>query len=155
METKTNKTNEKSSTTCSQIALHISADPEYLCVVRLAVGQVGQVVGLKEDAGDLVVLAVDEALANIIKHSYDGPCNKPIIIKLNKLDNYSESKPALEIVIRDFGKQVDPESIKGRDLEDVRPGGLGVHIINSVIDEVKYSCADDCGMELRLIKYLT
>ena len=38
-------------------------------------------------------------------------------------------------------------------MEDVRPGGLGVHIIRSVMDEVEYSCPLDGGMQLRMVKY--
>ncbi len=155
METKSNKINERSSLVCSQIVLQVSANPEYLRVVRLAVRQVGQVVGLDEKTCELVTLAVEEALTNIIKHSYGGPCDEQVVVKLNKIENSSEGKSALEIVIRDFGKQVDPKIIKGRDLENIRPGGLGVHLIQSVMDEVKYDRADDRGMVLQMIKYLS
>jgi anti-sigma regulatory factor (Ser/Thr protein kinase) len=98
---------------------------------------------------------VEEALTNIIRHSYGGPCDKPIVVKLNKIGYGDKNAPALEIVIRDFGKQVDPESIKGRDLAEFRPGGVGVHIMRSVMDEIEFSPADDCGMQLRMVKYIT
>lgn len=148
-------TKEKESSTNTQIELRICANPDYLCVARMAVRQVAQVFGLAEDKGESITLGVVEALTNVIRHSYGGPCDKPIIVKLNKIDYGSENKPALEIVIRDFGKQVDPESIKGRDLSELRPGGVGVHIINSVMDEIELSRADDCGMQLRMVKYIT
>jgi anti-sigma regulatory factor (Ser/Thr protein kinase) len=146
---------EQQSSTNTHILLHIRANPEYLCVARKAVRQVIGVVGLGEDKNESVTLAVEEALTNIIRHSYDGPCDKPIIVKLSKIDRCDKNKPALEIVIRDFGKQVDPESIKGGDLDEVKPGGWGVHIIRSVMDEVEFSRADDCGMQLRMVKYIT
>jgi anti-sigma regulatory factor (Ser/Thr protein kinase) len=155
MKTKSNKTNDQGSSVCNQIALHISANPEYLRVVRLAVRQVGHVVGFDEKTCELITLAVEESLTNIIKHSYGGPCDEQLIVKFNKIENVCDGKSALEIVIRDFGKQVDPEIIKGRDLDNIRPGGLGVHLIQSVMDEVKYDCADECGMVLRMIKYLS
>ncbi len=139
----------------TQIWLHICAKPEYLCVVRMAVRQVSQVIGLEEDKRESVTLAVEEALTNIIRHSYGGPSAKHIIIKLNKINRGDKNKPALEIVIRDFGKQVEPESIKAGDLGKVRPGGVGVHIIRSVMDEIEFSRADDCGMQLRMVKYIT
>lgn len=146
---------KQQSSTDTQIELQICANPEYLCVVRMAVRQVTQVVGLKEDKNESVALAVEEALTNVIRHSYGGPCDKPIIVKLSKVGYGNENRPALEIVIRDFGRQVDPESIKGRDLGEVKPGGLGVHIIYSIMDEIEYSPANDCGMELRMVKYIT
>jgi anti-sigma regulatory factor (Ser/Thr protein kinase) len=103
----------------------------------------------------LVALAVEEALTNIIRHSYGGPCDKPIIMKLSKIDPYEENKSALEIAIRDFGRQVDPESIKVGQLDELGLGGRGVHIIRSVMDEIEFSRADDCGMRLRMLKYIT
>ena len=139
----------------THIELQIRANPEYLCVARTAVRQVIQVVGLKEDKNESVTLAVEEALTNVIRHSYGGPCDKPIIVKLSKIGYGDENRPALEIVIRDFGKQVDPESIKGMDRGGLKPGGLGVHIIYSVMDAIEFSPADDCGMQLRMVKYIT
>ena len=59
------------------------------------------------------------------------------------------------LIIRDFGKQVDPDCIKSRDLDDVKPGGLGVHLIKSIMDEVKYRRHEEGGMELRMSKFIT
>lgn len=148
-------TKKQQSSTDTQIELQICANPEYLSVVRTAVRQVTQVVGLREDKNESVALAVEEALTNVIRHSYGGPCDKPIIVKLSKVCYGDQNKPALEIVIRDFGRQVDPESIKGRDLGELEAGGFGVHIIRSVMDDVRFSPANDCGMELRMVKYIT
>ena len=138
----------------TQIELRICANPEYLGVVRTAVRQVTGVIGMAEDKSESVTLAVVEALTNVIRHSYGGPCEKSIIVKLSKIESCDKNKSGLEITIRDFGKQVEPEKIKGRDLNDIRPGGLGVHIIQSVMDEIEFSCADECGMQLRMVKYL-
>ncbi|MHC4455884.1 MAG: ATP-binding protein [Planctomycetota bacterium] len=147
-------TKKQENSTNTQIELRICANPEYLSVARTAVRQVVQVLGLEEDKGEPITLAVVEALTNVIRHSYGGPCEKPIIIKLNKIEHGNKNKPALEIVIRDFGKQVDPKGIKGRDLAELSPGGVGVHIIRSVMDEIEFSNADDCGMQLRMVKYI-
>lgn len=69
---------------------------------------------------------------------------------------------ALRIVLEDEAEQVDPATIKSRDLEEVRPGGLGVHIIKSVMDEVKYErregvggAGGGVGMRLTMIKNRT
>jgi serine/threonine-protein kinase RsbW len=137
--------------TVGPIELRMCANPEYLHVVRMLIRGVAQVVGL-EDKDDLVTLAVEEAITNVIRHSYGGPCDKPIIVRLKRIDYGDEARPALEILIRDFGKQVDPEGIKGRDLSEFRPGGFGLHIIHTVMDEVEFSRAGDCGMQLRMIK---
>jgi len=149
------KTKKRESSTNTQIELRICANPDYLSVARATVRQIAQVFGLEEDKAESVTLSVVEALTNVIRHSYGGPCDKPIIVRLNKIDYGSENRPALEIVIRDFGKQVEPESIKGRDLAELKPGGVGVHIMRSVMDEIKFCRAEDCGMQLRMVKYIT
>jgi anti-sigma regulatory factor (Ser/Thr protein kinase) len=149
------KIQKKDSTSKTLIEIRICADPEYLAVVRTAVRRVSGIIGISEDKCESVTLAVVEALTNVIRHSYGGPCDKPIIVKLAKIEASGKENSALEIIIRDFGKQVEPEKIKGRDLDDVKPGGLGVHIIQSVMDEIEFSRADECGMQLRMVKYLT
>jgi anti-sigma regulatory factor (Ser/Thr protein kinase) len=146
-------TKEQVSSMDTGIELRMSANPEYLCIARVMVRRVAKVVGL-DNKDDLLTLAVEEALTNIIRHGYGGPCDKPIIVKCNKIEQSSENKAALEIVIRDFGKQVDPESIKARDLSELKPGGFGVHIIYLAMDEVEFARAGDCGMQLRMVKYI-
>lgn len=136
----------------SQVELRIRANPDYLGVARTAVRQFAQISGITESETEQVTLAVVEAITNVIRHSYGGPCEKPVIIKFDKINCSGEKLPALEIVIRDFGKQVDPQTIRGRDLDEVRPGGVGVHIMRSVMDEIEFTQANDCGMLLRMIK---
>ena len=146
----TSKGNQK----VSEVEIRISAAPEYLAVARSAVRKVVELTGLAEQQADAVILALDEALTNVIRHSYGGPCNEQIIVTMRRRHAGKDSTDALEFIVRDFGKQVDPETIKGRDLDEVRPGGLGVHIIRSVMDEVEYSCPLDGGMKLRMVKYV-
>jgi anti-sigma regulatory factor (Ser/Thr protein kinase) len=144
---------QKSSTT-TEIGLCMCANPDYLSVARAAVRQVVQVVGLKGNESEPITLAVVEALTNVIRHGYGGQSDKHIIVKFNKITCGDKGKKALEIIIRDFGKQVDPKKIKGRELDELRPGGVGVHIMQSVMDEVEFAPADDCGMRLRMLKYI-
>jgi len=137
-----------------QIELTIHANPAYLCVARAAARKAMEISGLSRQDADGVTLALDEALTNVIRHSYGGPCEKPIIVRISQIPDYEEKESALEIVVRDFGKQVDPKTIKSRDLNEVRPGGLGVHIIQTVMDEVQYSCMSEGGMQLRMVKLI-
>jgi anti-sigma regulatory factor (Ser/Thr protein kinase) len=103
---------------------------------------------LSEEECNAVTIAVDEAVANIIKHTYKGETDKSIIVNLRL------HAAKLEIVLRDFGDKVDPKKIKSRDLNDVRPGGLGVHLIKSTMDEVYYDNSLETGNQLTLTKYL-
>ena len=136
------------------IEMRIGAHPEYLCLARLLVRKLGEMVGLREKDVDSVALAVDEAMANVIRHDYGGPCGDPILLRLGKRRGSGDADDALEIIVRDFGRQVDPATIKSRDLDEVRPGGMGVHIIQSIMEKVEYSCPIDGGMQLRMAKYI-
>jgi len=131
--------------------------------------------GFDEIAACQIALAVDEALANVIRHGYERREDQPIWMSIWELDAPQSTgpKPAhpgphpappavlvsrpgegLFIIIEDQGRQTEPETIKGRDLEDVRPGGLGVHIIREVMDEVVYEKRTGGGMRLTLVKRL-
>ncbi len=130
------------------IEIKIAADPRLLTVVRALISQLCVLVECPEEEQRKVVLAVDEACANIIKHTYHGDQNLTIDI-LCKGD-----KDRLEIVLRDCGPPIDVRCIQPRDLDEVRPGGLGTHFIRSIMDEVNYGYEEGCGNVLRMVKHL-
>ncbi len=128
------------------IDISIPAKPEYLKIIRAAVNSLCEVKGICKDDLNNVILAVDEACSNIIRHAYGGPTDKPIQAKINICQD------KFEIYLRDFGVKADHKKIKPRKLDDVRPGGLGVHFIKSVMDEVIYDNNFDQGNQLKLVK---
>ena len=66
-----------------------------------------------------------------------------------------KDKEELLVKIFDFAENVDIDTIKSRDLEDIRPGGLGVHIIHQVMDSVEYkNNTDGKGNVLEMRKQL-
>ena len=90
----------------------------------------------------------------IIRHGYDRAADKPIWIRLWPDDRDEDGTPrGLRLQIDDEARQVEPEQLKGRDLDDIRPGGLGVHIIREVMDEVVYSKRETKGMRLTMTKH--
>lgn len=108
--------------------------------------------GCAEQPTAEVVLAVDEALTNVIRHGYGGRAGKRIDLDGHDVDD-PQRGAGVEIVIRDYAPQVPLDSICGRDLDDLRPGGLGVHIIRNVMDEAQYTHAEGGGMRLVMRKY--
>ncbi|NOT02367.1 MAG: ATP-binding protein [Phycisphaerales bacterium] len=136
--------------TCADAELTIRCDPTALADVRQRVRGVAEPIGFADQDVSNIMLAVDEAIANVIRHGYGGPCDEPINIRIQRVS--MDEAAAIQITIRDFGKQVEPDCIVGRSLDEVRPGGLGVHIIRTVMDDVVYSPADDRGMRLVMRK---
>ncbi len=86
--------------------------------------------GWGSDIVDDIVLAIDEACQNIIRHAYRGDCNDPIFLRI-ELKNH-----ALVVVLEDHAPTVSPDCMNPRAFEDIRPGGLGCHFIRQVMDTV-------------------
>lgn len=147
-----------------QIRLQLMSNPQYLSGARELVGAVAKRLGFADEACGKIALAVDEALCNVIRHGYGRETNRPIWVSIwpvndgevaggAKACGGGDTLPsALRIVIEDEARQVDPDVIRSRDLEEIRPGGLGVHIIKAVMDEVKYERREQVGMRLTMIK---
>ena len=133
------------------VRLEIVSRPSLLGAARAVVATIAQRCGFDEIQCGQISLAVDEALCNIIRHGYNCRDDGRILISLSQREAQS---PGIEIVIEDDALQVDPDTIRSRDLEDIRPGGLGVHIIREIMDEVSYTRRDRRGMRLTLVKHL-
>lgn len=112
--------------------IRFASRPDQLPEVRSVVRKAVKTQGYIPDVANCIVLAIDEACANVIKHAYGEALTGDIILEiLSKSD---------ETIFRltDFAPPIDKKSVRSRDLEDVRPGGLGVHFIHEVMDEVEF-----------------
>jgi anti-sigma regulatory factor (Ser/Thr protein kinase) len=132
--------------------LDFTSDTENLAPVREAITGAALTLGFSEGDAAAMALAASEAISNIIEHAYGGRSGEPIQLCIAPIRH--DGRLGLQLVFDDSGPQVDPSSIVGRDLEDLRPGGLGTHIIRAVMDEVEYLPRPGGGMRLRLAKYL-
>ena len=101
----------------------------------------------KKDSGS-IILAVDEACSNIIRHSYENDYNRKIDLTV-KLNTNS-----LTISIVDDGIKFDINSIKPRDTSLLKPGGLGIYIIKQIMDTVEYSRTTEGFNKIKMIKKL-
>lgn len=132
----------------ASVEIRVESHPKLLKIVRCGIQHLCNLCEFSDIAKNEMILAVDEAVANIIRHAYKGADDKPI----NVFCDVREDR--LQIVLQDFGEEVDTNVVKSRDLDDVRPGGLGVHLIQSVMDEMEFSYSKEEGNKLRLVKYL-
>src|SRR5437588_866813 len=90
--------------------LELQSNPEMLCVVRHALGQLAETLGFS-------------------------------------------SAECRAVVLEDRGKKIDHAKLCGRPLEEVRPGGLGLHFISECMDAVEFRRKFGKN-HLRLIKLL-
>ncbi|HRJ50542.1 MAG: ATP-binding protein [Phycisphaeraceae bacterium] len=134
------------------LTLNMRSDPRFLTGARGLIASVAEKIGLSSTSCAQVALAIDEALCNVIRHGYKKRSDAPIWVMVWVLADEGVGA-GLRIVIEDEAEQVDPSKIRGRDLADVRPGGLGVHIIREVMDVAEYEMRSPVGMRLTLVKY--
>jgi len=130
------------------LSLSILSDPKNLKDVRKQVSRSAQEAGFDEQTQGRIVLAVDEAITNIIRHSYHGAVDQKIEVSL------FNDPDALRISIRDFGNKPDLSKLRSRALKDIRPGGLGCYFIREIMDQVEYDIKTHAvGTELKLLKF--
>jgi anti-sigma regulatory factor (Ser/Thr protein kinase) len=133
-------------TTVDHLALSLPSHPRYLCVLQGFFGSLLASVGFSSYEVMRVTLAVHEACANVIKHSYQGDTRQRIDLTVRITPD------DLAVEIRDYGSKPDLAAIQPRALQDVRPGGLGTHFMRSIMDSVTYDVSPDIGTLLRMTK---
>jgi anti-sigma regulatory factor (Ser/Thr protein kinase) len=110
--------------------------------------------GFSPEHNRAIIRAVDEAVSNIMRHAYHGRLDQPIEVYCNRLQRRTngEIEQGVEILLFDCGPALDTTKLVARPLEEIRPGGLGLHIIRGSMDSVEYKRAGRLN-RLRLIKY--
>jgi anti-sigma regulatory factor (Ser/Thr protein kinase) len=115
-----------------QVSFTMASDVRYLPVVRGAVGALTAAIGWGEAECRAIVLALDEAIANIIRHAYHGRSDGLIELECR------ESADGLEVSMLDSGEPPDLSKICAREVGGDQPGGLGTNIIREIMDSVSY-----------------
>jgi anti-sigma regulatory factor (Ser/Thr protein kinase) len=95
----------------------------------------------------LMVLGVDEACTNVIRYAYDLRDDQPIALSVEALST------CVRMRLRDYGEQTPADQMRGRAHNQVKPGGLGLHLIRNAFDKVDYILKPR-GTELVLTKNL-
>ncbi|RBP42874.1 ATP-binding protein [Garciella nitratireducens] len=128
-----------------KISLSLPNAPEYVSVVRLTLSGIANRMGFDIEAIEDLKVAVAEACTNAITHGC-GDCNYTI--------EFSILKDRLQIEISDKGRGFDYNLIQEPDLSQPREGGLGIFIIKSLMDEVKFFKNNNCGTKIIMSKKL-
>ena len=129
---------------CETIKMEISANPDFVSIIRLTTSGIANKIGFSIDDIEDMKVAVSEACTNAIKHCDD----KSVSITYTILEN------GLDIEIKDNGKGYDVESIATPDLTQPKENGLGLFIIQTLMDDVKIESKDNQGTIIKMTKYL-
>jgi anti-sigma regulatory factor (Ser/Thr protein kinase) len=128
------------------VEIRFPSNADRLRLVREVVRQAASLGGFHADQAERLVLAVNEACMNVIQHAYGSDHAGDVVLEINS------DGEQLTFTLTDFAKPVDCSCIKSRDLNDVRPGGLGVHMICEVMDHVDYCHAPEGNGNVLVMK---
>jgi anti-sigma regulatory factor (Ser/Thr protein kinase) len=126
----------------------LSSEPRLLHILRGVVRCRAQEAGFSESDAECLAMAIDEAAANVIQHTYGERRDACLALEVRSFSD------RLEFVLEDWGPKVCSGQIRPRPLEDVRPGGLGTFFIRSFMDSSSYDPDFAEGNRLRMVKYL-
>ena len=129
------------------VALSIPARPEYIALCRLALAGLTQVRPLEPETLADLKLALTEACTNSVRHAYEDGREGSVDVR------YEVNGEAISVEVADAGPGFlrDPARLDPGVLDE---GGLGIAIIESLMDELVIESSPD-GSRLRFVKYLT
>jgi sigma-B regulation protein RsbU (phosphoserine phosphatase) len=130
------------------IKIAMGSEPRLLNILRAVVRFRAQEAGVSYSDAEYLALAIDEAAANIIRHTYGGRHDARMALEIRNLGD------RLEFILDDWGPKVCEERIRPRSLDEVRPGGLGTFFIYSFMDQCSYDHDFKEGNRLKLVKFL-
>jgi anti-sigma regulatory factor (Ser/Thr protein kinase) len=113
--------------------IEFASHPANLWLVRHSVRRFLQARGFPSNQIDLMVLGVDEACTNIIRHAYGLQEDQLISLSLE-----TSARGGVRFRLRDYGRTFNPDQCKLRPLDELQPGGLGMHLIQHAFDKVDY-----------------
>lgn len=136
------------------IEIKVPAKAEFVNVIRLTLSGIASRMGFLYDDIEDLKIAVSEASTNAVQHAYKEDEQGEVIVGFGLYDN------RLEVMVADNGKSFDFLSARqgiGRydqtdSVEYLREGGLGLYLIESLMDEVRIHNKE--GVTVFMIKYL-
>lgn len=133
------------------IEMKVPCDPKFLSVVRLAVAGAAARAGLAVAEIDDVKVAISEACTNVIDHAFGGSEPAPpaaFLVRITVRDG------ELRLEVLDEGSGFDPKHLPAATVEDAaeRERGLGLFLMQGLMDEVKIESAPGSGTRVLLVK---
>jgi serine/threonine-protein kinase RsbW len=118
------------------LALVVPSETSFLALIKELTKRMAESAGFGEGVPDRVALAVDEAATNVIEHAYHGATDRSFEVR------YEDRDAEFQVEVVDTGAMVDPRAMPRVDLDryvtERRTGGLGVHLMEKIMDSVTF-----------------
>lgn len=126
----------------------VPGKPEYVSMIRLAVSSAANTAGFNIEEIDDIKIAVSEACTNVVCH---GQLNENDVYEV--ICNIGENE--FFISVEDKAGGYDVDEYKKPSIEELKPGGMGLYIIQALMDKVDIVSQVGQGTKIEMIKYLT
>lgn len=135
-----------------KFSLQVPSSTRNLVMIREFVNRVAEQAGLGDAERRQLELAVDEACSNVIEHAYGYDQRQEVTVRATFDDDF------VRIAVVDEGTGFDPKQVAQEDLETLveqrKTGGLGMRLMRSLMDEVRYEIGPGRKNELHMVKRL-
>jgi|GEM_PF-202887 len=135
------------------IEVVVPSDTRYLHMVTNLTRSASLLAGFPKRTCEQMALAVDEAVTNVIRHSYGNEDWHHVRI------GYTVTIEALRICIHHGGQQVDLATVEEPDLKkyiaERRRGGLGLTLMTKLMDRVEFDQSGGDEHQCCMWKYRT
>lgn len=136
------------------IEMKVPGKPEFVGVIRLTISGIASRMGFSYDSIEDLKIAASEAITNAVQHAYKEDEEGDVLIGFGIYAN------RLEIMVSDHGTSFDFQKTREEigpyheslEVEFLREGGLGLYLIESLMDEVKIHHKE--GVTVLMTKYL-
>ncbi|UII56222.1 anti-sigma B factor RsbW [Cytobacillus spongiae] len=136
------------------IEMKIPAKPEYVGVIRLTISGIASRMGFSYDEIEDLKVATSEACTNAVQHAYQVDEKGEVVL------GFGLYKDKIEVMVADNGQSFDFEETRkavkphdrNEDVEFLREGGLGLYLIETLMDEVRIHHKE--GVTVFMTKYL-
>jgi len=122
---------------------------EAMSAFRLRLEQALLDSGADSEAVAEMIIALNEALVNVVRHGYQQPGHVEVI--------FWRQAGSLLVAVFDEAPLFDPTSVAAPDITaplGQRPfGGMGIHMMRQFVDELKYQATADGRNQLTLVKH--
>ncbi len=136
------------------IEMKIPAKPEFIGIMRLTISGIASRMGFSYDDIEDLKIATSEACTNAVQHAYKDKEDGEITVGFGLYEN------RLELVVSDSGESCNFEEVrqglgpygKEEQIEFLREGGLGLYLIETLMDKVKIH--QNSGVTVYMTKFV-
>lgn len=136
------------------VKINIPARADYISVIRLTVSGLAYQMGFSYNDIEDIKVALAEACNNVVSHAYKYSETGDMVV------DFHVEFERLKIVVSDEGAAFDAKKLKkeatslhGKSLDEIDVGGLGIYLMKTLMDEIKYDTGEK-GVKVTLTKYL-